>query len=41
MSAGKMVWVDLTVDNATEVAAFYTHVAGWLTEPLINTAGRL
>jgi uncharacterized protein len=34
MSHGKMLWVDLTVDNATEVATFYHHVAGWRIEPV-------
>ena len=26
---GKIVWLDLTVDNAEQVKDFYSHVVGW------------
>jgi uncharacterized protein len=29
---GKIVWRDLTVENATEVKEFYTQVVGWKAE---------
>lgn len=32
--AGKIVWTDLTVQNAESVKEFYRHVVGWTPEPV-------
>lgn len=34
MSLGKILWHDLTVDNATEVRDFYSQVVGWKHSPI-------
>ncbi len=31
---GKIVWTDLTVENANDVKSFYEQVAGWQSEPV-------
>ena len=33
-SVGDMAWLDLSVNNATEVKDFYQHVIGWKTEEI-------
>ena len=31
---GKIVWTDLTVDNAVEIKDFYARVVGWKSSPV-------
>jgi hypothetical protein len=32
--AGKMIWFDLTIDNADAVRDFYAQVVGWRPSPV-------